>query len=46
MTLLKGAAKIGFPDHINKRAQMFKTQQKLWGGVIFLLGAWLFWMSL
>jgi len=46
MTLLKGATKIAFPGHINKNAQMFKAQQKLWGGVIFLLGAWLFWMSM
>jgi len=46
MTLLKGAMKIGFPDHINKKAQMFAAQQKLWGAVIFFLGAWLFWMSL
>lgn len=46
MTLLKGATKIGFPGHINKRAQMFKAQQKLWGGILFLLGVWLFWMSL
>jgi len=45
MTLLKGATKIGFPNYINKSAQMFKAQQKIWGGVIFLLGAWLFWMS-
>jgi hypothetical protein len=44
-TLLKGATKIGFPEHINKRAQMFKAQQKLWGGIIVLLGAWLFWVS-
>lgn len=46
MTLLKGATKIGFPDFINKKAQTFKTGQKFWGLVIFLLGVWFFWMSL
>ena len=44
-TLFKGMTKIGFPQQINKQAQMFKGQQKLWGFIIFLLGAWLFWMS-
>ena len=45
-TLFKGITKIAFPEHVNKRAQTFKSMQALWGGVIFLLGAWLFWMSL
>lgn len=45
VTLLKGATKIGFPEHVNKQAQMFKSQKKLWGLIIFLLGAWYFWMS-
>lgn len=44
-TLIKGIMKIGFPDHIHKQAQMFKKGQLLWGGIIFLLGAWLFWMG-
>ena len=44
-TLIKGVLKIGFPGHINKQAQMFKNGQVLWGGLIFFLGAWLFWMS-
>lgn len=44
-TLLKGITKIGFPEHVNKQAQMFKSLDKLWGAIIFLLGAWLFWMS-
>ena len=44
-TLIKGGMKIGFPEHVHKQAQMFKAQQKLWGGIIVLLGAWLFWMS-
>lgn len=45
VTLLKGITKIGFPGHVNKQAQMFKRQQTLWGAVIFLIGAWFFWMS-
>src|SRR3990170_3010141 len=45
VTLLKGMTKIGFPEHVNKRAQMFKGQQTLWGVVIFLIGAWFFWAS-
>jgi hypothetical protein len=44
-TLLKGIEKIGFPDRINKKAQMFKGGQILWGFVIFLIGAWFFRMS-
>lgn len=46
VTLLKGITKIGFPEHVHKQAQMFKSQQTFWGFVIFLLGAWFFWMSL
>jgi len=45
-TLLKGIEKIGFPDRVNRKAQMFKDRQVLWGGVIFLIGAWYFWMSM
>ena len=45
-TLFKGIEKIGFPDRINKKAQMFKRGQVFWGGVIFFIGAWFFWMSL
>src|SRR4030043_1534293 len=37
-TLLKGIEKIGFPDRVNKKAQMFKGRQILWGFVIFLIG--------
>jgi hypothetical protein len=44
-TLLKGIEKIGFPDRVNKKAQMFKEKQWLWGGVIFFIGAWFFWAS-
>jgi len=46
VTLFKGITKIAFPGHINKRAQLFKGQQAVWGAVILLIGAWLFWMSL
>ena len=45
ITLFKGIEKIGFPERVNKKAQMFKGGQILWGGVIFLIGAWFFWMS-
>ncbi len=44
-TLIKGILKIGFPGHVNKQAQMFKSQSALWGAIIFMFGAWLFWMS-
>lgn len=45
VTLFKGIEKIGFPDRVNKKAQMFKGGQVFWGVVIFLIGAWFFWMS-
>ena len=45
VTLLKGIEKIGFPDRVNKKAQMFEGQQMFWGAIIFLIGAWFFWMS-
>jgi hypothetical protein len=45
-TLIKGIMKIGFPEHVHKKAQMFKAGQVLWGIIIFLIGAWFFWMSL
>jgi len=45
VTLLKGIEKIGFPDRVNRKAQLFKKRQVLWGGVIFLIGVWFFWMS-
>lgn len=44
-TLLKGITKVGFPEQVHKQAQMFKSLDKFWGLVIFLMGAWLFWMS-
>ncbi len=44
-TLFKGIEKIAWPERVNKKAQMFKGGQVLWGGVIFLIGAGFFWMS-
>lgn len=45
VTLLKGATKIGFPEYVHKQAQIFRHLDQLWGTIIFLMGAWLFWMS-
>lgn len=45
ITLLKGIEKICFSERVNKKAQMFKKWQVIWGGVIFLIGAFLFWIS-
>jgi hypothetical protein len=45
-TLFKGITKIGFPEHVHKKAQMFKGKQTMWGFVIFLIGVFYFWMSL
>ncbi len=45
VTLIKGITKVVFPGHVHKQAQRFKKAQWLWGALIFLLGAWLFWMS-
>lgn len=45
ITLLKGIEKIVFPDRVNKKAQMFKGQQILWGFVILLIGAVYFWLG-
>lgn len=44
-TLLKGITKIGFPEHVNKQAQLFKRYDKFWGLIILLIGVWFFWMS-
>lgn len=46
ITLFKGMEKIAFPDRVNKKAQMFKGKQTLWGGVILLIGAFYFWLSM
>ncbi|MFH0864431.1 MAG: hypothetical protein V1858_05100 [Candidatus Gottesmanbacteria bacterium] len=45
-TLLKGIEKITFPDRVNKIAQIFKGRQTFWGFIIFLIGAFYFWISL
>jgi hypothetical protein len=45
ITLMKGIEKIAFPDRVNKKAQVFKDGQLLWGAVIFLIGAWFFWIT-
>lgn len=45
ITLFKGMEKIAFPDRVNKKAQMFREKQTLWGLVIFLIGAVYFWLS-
>ena len=45
ITLIKGMEKIVFPDRVNKKAQMFKRQQTLWGFVILLIGAVYFLLS-
>lgn len=45
ITLIKGLEKIAFPGRVNKKAQMFKGKQILWGFVIFLIGAVYFWLS-
>lgn len=44
-TLIKGMEKIAFPERVNKKAQMFKGNQTLWGFVIFCIGAVYFWLS-
>jgi hypothetical protein len=46
VTLLKGIEKIGFPNRVNKKAQMFKGGQIFWGFVILLIGIFYFWISL
>lgn len=45
ITLFKGYAKVVFPEHVHKKAQMFKKYQWIWGLVIFLIGLWFFLMS-
>jgi hypothetical protein len=45
-TLLKGIEKIAFPNRVKKIALKFKGGQTLWGFVIFLIGAFYFWISL
>lgn len=44
-TMIKGIAKIGFPELIHKQAQRFKKKQMFSAAFMILLGAWLLWMS-
>lgn len=44
-TLIKGIAKIGFPEHIHKQAQIFKKKQLLSAIFLLILGAWLLWVG-
>ncbi len=46
ITLFKGIEKVAFPERVNKKAQMFKGGQVFWGVVIFIIGVFLFWISL
>lgn len=46
ITLIKGIEKIAFPGRVNKKAQLFKGRQALWGFVILLIGLFYFWLSL
>lgn len=45
VTLFKGIEKIMLPERVNRKAQMFKKRQWIWGTIIFLIGAWFFWAS-
>lgn len=45
-TLFKGIEKIIFPNRVNQKAQMFKAGQLFWGLIIFLIGAFYYWISL
>ena len=42
VTLVKGAMKVVFPEHVRNRAQLFRKAQGLWGLILFLLGGILF----
>ncbi len=44
-TLLKGITKIGFPNHIHKQAQRFKSKQLYSALFLIILGVWLLFMS-
>ncbi len=45
ITLFKGIEKVCFPSRVNKKAKIFKSGQVLWGGIIFLIGAFFFWIG-
>lgn len=44
-TLIKGIAKVGFPELIHEQAQRFKSRQWLSAIVMLALGGWLLWVS-
>ena len=44
-TVIKGIMKIGFPEHIHRRAQAFRKGQAVSAGLLLVLGGWLLWMS-
>ena len=44
-TLLKGIAKVGFPEQIHKQAQRFKKKQMFSAAFMILFGIWLLWVS-
>lgn len=44
-TLIKGIMKIGFPEYIHKKAQMFKKKQMFSAIFMILLGGFLLWVS-
>lgn len=45
-SLLKGIAKIGFPEHIHRQAQRFRKNQSISAVFLIFLGVWLIWMSI
>jgi len=45
-TVIKGIMKVGFPEKIHEKAQMFKKKQIVSAGFLIVIGIWLFWMSL
>jgi hypothetical protein len=44
-TLIKGILKIGFPEAIHKRAQVFRKHQVASACFLIVFGGWLLWMS-
>lgn len=45
-TLMKGIAKIGWPEKIHQQAQRFKKGQGLSAAFLLALGSWLLWMGM
>ena len=44
-TLIKGVIKVGFPEQIYNKSQMFRNRQAISTVFLMLLGLWLIWMS-